>query len=1059
MQFRQLILRFKLMSEINPYSLLLSFSGNHGAPGSFGISAPPAQQPGIKGADGQQGYHGTFGDPSCSVDVELEMLGSPPNQLIINTSLSPLPQSLPFLPSSSLLLLANGGTGGSGGYGGDGGEGGRGPSGLDANERRVGTNGGNGGDGGDGAQGGRGGNGGEGGKVCIKVKKDDLDLLMFVGKVECKGGKGGEGGKGGRAGEGGKGGVGGAGFSWIKNVFSQKRTIKNYYKNPGGFAGMNGRMGRNGKDGKDGKDGKEGFVKFVIINKGMMENYGNRYNVIVKDFKIKFSEDKVFEPGDTLVISHILFYNESDMDTPFNRKLFPFIEETKFLSYELDENAFIPMIKGKSEYLFEGCLKAKIKKEDTVALNTAYIEYSEIIVSCLVSSVNKKFDKSFVRSIPIHYPIMMSSVAIVRSITIHEMSPFCVEIKNFSSKDYGTCYRKIELCIENEDPESIVNIEFMDEHEQIYSLYDSPRFPIDLLKCYSSIPFFGTFHFKETSTVFSKSLIRCGLYLENNEGCMELIQSHNFELILQDEFHYDPKADFLLIVNSNIEKKELESWKLFARFFGNDIMVWNTSIYQSFNYNLMLNKKFSLGENLKDKVVIILDDIYKKDENHSNILDIINPREIFHAAKQLGISTYIKANESSLLTYMLPLDELDVKRFSSYNDFLLEKRRRSKAQSELFPNKKLLSIKDYIFHTINDNLLTGPNQTELDENEYEKITVIKNFWWRYVPTLTDFHKEIKIIYKSLKFHFPNKVFYFFYDLRIIKMKTSCPLKSKWVLGDIEIRRGIDFDFTKGSIMTARKIGQNIENFDFFGMLKLLPFEKKIDWLMENYDKNENCELLFQTIFSDLVEELCVYSRIKKINGEGFQSKNLKMIMVFFHSFYNESFLIFIKQHEFLTKRYIITLVNYIFLLEKLVSFFDYLQYNNNKRILRNCLKKKLDRIISNFFKSEKKSIYKEVSHLKKKCINDNFVSIASKILNPYHKYIKMNNSWSSNYEKFMFDFKDIPLQQENKFFPKTKIGQYEFFDSNNVLDSNLRLGCLYEIRKKCKFEMEEEDHD
>lgn len=1047
------------MSEINPSPLLLDFNGNDGIQGNFGTSAPPAQQPGIKGADGQQGYPGTFGDSSCSIDVELEIAENPPNQLTIKTSLYPLPKFLPLHPSSYFHLLANGGAGGCGGNGGDGGEGGRGPTGLDANERRVGTNGGNGGDGGDGAVGGRGGNGGEGGKISIRVAKDDMDLLMFVGKVECRGGKGGEGGKGGRAGEGGKGGVGGAGYSWIKNVFSQKRTIKNYYKSPGGFAGMNGRMGRNGKDGKDGKDGKEGFVKFIIMCQSIAETYGSRYNVVVKDFKIHFSEDKVFEPGESLVISNILFYNESDMDTPVNRKLFPFIEETKFLSFEFDEKDFISMIKGKSEYLFEGCLKAKIKKEDMVALNTAYIEFSEIIPNCLVSSVYKKFDRSFVRSIPIHYPIMMSSVASIKSITIHEMSPFCVNIKNFSSKDYGSGYRKIELCIENEDPESIVNIEFMDEHEKKYSLFDSPRFPIDLLKSHSLMSFYGTFNFKDTSIIFSKSLIRCGLYLENQEGNMELIQIHNFELILQDEFHYDPKADFLLIVNSNIEKNEIESWKVFARSFGNDIMVWNTSIYQSFNYNLILNKKFSLGQNLKDKVVIILDDIHKKDESHSNILDLINPREIFHAAQQLGISTYIKANESSLLTYMLPLDELYIKQYSSFNDFLLDKIKKSKAIAESLPSKKLHHLKDYIFQTMNDNLITVTNPTEPDENEYEKITVIKNFWWGYVPTLADLHKEIKQIYKSLKFHFPNKVFYFFYDLRIIKMQTSCPLISKWTLGDIEIRRGIDFELNKGSIMTAKKISKNIDNFDFFGIIKLLPFEKKIDWLLENYDKNENCEMLFQTIFADLVEELCVYSRIKKINGEGFKSKNLKIIMVNFHSFYNDSFLPFIKQHEFLTQKYIVTIINYIFLLQKLVSFIDYLQYNNNKRILRNCLKKKLDRIISNFFKSEKKYIYKEVSHLKSKCANDNFVSIASKILNPYHKYIRMSNSWSSNYEKLMFDFKDIPLQQESKFFPKTKIGQYEFFDSNNVLDSNLRLASLHEIRKKCKFEMGDEDHN
>lgn len=92
--------------------------------------------------------------------------------------------------------------------------------------------------------------------------------------------------------------------------------------------------------------------------------------------------------------------------------------------------------------------------------------------------------------------------------------------------------------------------------------------------------------------------------------------------------------------------------------------------------------------------------------------------------------------------------------------------------------------------------------------------------------------------------FPNHIYYFFYRYRPQKEGSCLGMCPVYILGEVEIRRGVDQDFCfDRSLCHSIKTNNFVEMADEFTLLKLLPWETKLQWLVKNKYDNSCIELM------------------------------------------------------------------------------------------------------------------------------------------------------------------------------------------------------------------------
>lgn len=246
----------------SPLALIVDGNGPSGFSGRSGFTGPA----GGNGQDGQDGEHGRSATPS----IELRLALSDAGFVIGGTSQT----VLPFDPLATIYAEARGGNGGDAGSGGGGGTGVIGPAGRDATQSQDATNGGRGGPGGTGGRGGNGGDGGDGGRIVVRVRVEDMSLLLLLKRVPMvEAGAGGCAGRGGSPGSGGQGGPGGRSFEWTTykterytdaNGVSQTKEVPTHHSKSSGMCGSPGESGSWGTDGRAGRDGRDGEFAIYI---------------------------------------------------------------------------------------------------------------------------------------------------------------------------------------------------------------------------------------------------------------------------------------------------------------------------------------------------------------------------------------------------------------------------------------------------------------------------------------------------------------------------------------------------------------------------------------------------------------------------------------------------------------------------------------------------------------------------------------------------------------------------------------------------------------------------
>ena len=137
--------------------------------------------------------------------------------------------------------------------------------------------------------------------------------------------------------------------------------------------------------------------------------------------------------------------------------------------------------------------------------------------------------------------------------------------------------------------------------------------------------------------------------------------------------------------------------------------------------------------------------------------------------------------------------------------------------------------------------------------------------------------------------------------------------------------------------------RDIDNLEIFGIIKLLPFKKKLQFLVNNLDNRNELILINSAVLSDLIEELDIYRQNKKI---GLIKHNiLGKLMINLNSFLDNDNLPNILSDKRGVEMMKINLACYSQVLSKTMSFSYYICFGRNNRLVRTVYENKITRFI------------------------------------------------------------------------------------------------------------------
>lgn len=976
----------------------------YGTNGKNGKNGADGTTYGSFGANGQHGEHGSSLNP---VNIKLSFYSNTQQAIIRDGENFFRTIIANDLYQSTLSIKAIGGNGGNGGTGGRGGNGYNGENGIDATQYVRGTDGKPGGNGGNGGDGGNGGNAGNGGDINISLNQEDMDLLMLIDQVSMASGIRGEGGHGGRGGFGGTGGTGGSPCYWTThnsktfsvdthynpsasfhnchsectfNFYidaSNKRYSEEHarwvgtityhktinHKNYGGRNGSAGVSGKNGKDGISGKNGVQGKYSIFINNNGA---YSDRYNIIITNFKPLSSDDGIIEPGEVIALNNLTVLNNGFMPTPKMQLIKVSTQVTDWIQ-PADPIELPGWLPANQKYTSDQALYFTIKPNLHFIPNKVPKAQVTLGWHALVPRVNKYFDSVELQktTFEVRYPLEISLICNAHAITRLEEAPFVVQVRNVSTLATGTSAgipRKVQLEISSINGKEL---NWVSKDNTCSQKLNQPiNFDIPLLGANSSYFAAGTFKFIDQNLPFYtnipiKANLKLGQRNNTSNRSIPIIQSSESTLQLSENYIYDPHSEFLLITNSKTTGEEVAAWKEIILLLGSNLTIWNVSLYSGIDFNYKRKDGGSFIEQLVNKTIIILNNKYIDDftnEEKTIFTEDLCLAEIYYAAKKAMISTYVVGSRLDLCN-------------QSILQFMTNKYAEQNSDSEGFEQFSI-------------------------GNAISSQTAIKSYF--YCLSLNyenDLKKMANALQKDLYAKNPDKqqIIAYYNNGKCLTEKAGC-LSQEHELGEILVWDGISNLQAKIAFCEDNPSSHwqlDTKHKHAFTLLKLLSFEKKLNFLIVNYHVQSTYTLIFNAILSDLADEQYVWRQHK---WSGYYPKKILK-----NSLTTLNFLAEFDFKDLPAERLMIILMQFYSLVNLLPSFWDYCWFYRRGRILTTICKEIIKNIIIKLYPIE--NIYKQLfnrlataaKEFKKEFKNNSRFEILEYIRNPY-KNIKFNNN-------------------------------------------------------------------
>lgn len=433
--------------------------------------------------------------------------------------------------------------------------------------------------------------------------------------------------------------------------------------------------------------------------------------------------------------------------------------------------------------------------------------------------VNKNFDTvCHQRAILyVRYPVEMSAVSHAFTISSKKELPVAIQLRNISNKPIGSNTKeqrllKLKLSISKEQADCGDYLHFSGK-KNIDSWNLSKPFIQDItLQAGETTCFSGTLKIDDMAmaeyTTLSLSFT-LSLGDLHNKKIIEDIQRQDFTIQLANEYRYHPAADFLLVTNCNTSKEIVDKWKDIVSEFGSSLCVWNVSLYSGLSYFQKRENSSSFETEWQDKVVIILDDKYSvNNKRRLKATDYLDTKELFVAAQKAHVSTYVIGRAFNLK------------------------------------------------HAVSPPLAIAENDTFPLTSRSRHIAVTDYFVKWNKPTTKHLKQKAVELSKRLQHEAPSNRSVMVLNWYPTKMKSG--LRDQWQLGSVQFVYGLARVETR--IAHRDKIPDIVDQEDVFNIIKLLPFIKKLNYIVRSNARFANLNLLSNAILADLTDELLSFSR-------------------------------------------------------------------------------------------------------------------------------------------------------------------------------------------------------
>lgn len=847
---------------------------------------------------GDSGHPGRNGYNARPIDIALKYYPNRGEGVV--KAFNPQYMTAPYgyLPVSKLndcklFLKATGSNGQHGEPGGVGRPGQNGRNGIDATKRSAGTNGTNGTDGGNGGHGGRGGDAGDGANITLMIQSDqDLETLILLEyPVATHAGQPGVGGPGGKGGPGGRGGSGGAGCRYYTDEGSKYM--------PGGQDGQDGQDGMDGRDGEHGHIGKNG--EFTILYQG--RRYSRRFELQVKDtLNVDItSPTGVIEPDIRCTLSGVELMNPTEMPTPPCETLV-YLQSTQWtVSSPRDAYRFYDSVLPGQTHLVKPLGFTTIPVVAPPPNTRLQIDHA-LPYRAKLERMNKHYPlvTQQYSSTVIRYPLEAFLPVTTASFTQQGEALVTMRLINDSSqtligsqsalKQSGERRFIITLDVTAQSVNLGSTMTFHPEGSSAELVLDSAtRVDVPALAPQSESYFSGGFSINPDEALVNPEgfyHVKASFQLESfhQPDVYHLVQTIEFPLQLSLPYQYNPKADFVLAINSATSTAQIHSWRNFAQSLGSDIMLWNVSLYDGMSYLQTRHQDGrSFLRDLPNKVLIVLDNPYVNTQRRvCNATDLVSTKEIFLAAQEGNAASYlISPKPIDMLSMVVPPMATSSRRKQTNKtdliNLLLTDEATGASNVPVVNDNPLYALSS-AQGASTQNFPVGESKQEADpHNPFSNTTANPIYTLPILKSKGCFGgvqekaiaKKANKIAKTLRLHLPHKQYIVQYAHAVRKQEKHTQL------GHVEIRAGL-------SPITAKLAyrhcfagtGQPIDvsmtptsnPIDQFCALKLLPFNRKLELLSKHFSTDFIGILLRQVVLSDLADEQLVL-RQKKLKGK------------------------------------------------------------------------------------------------------------------------------------------------------------------------------------------------
>jgi hypothetical protein len=835
--------------------------------------------------------------------------------------------------------------------------------------------------------------------VKVFVSKENTDLLMLMKRPNVQGGAGGNGGAGGHGGVGGSGGAGGSSFFTIDTYTNSNGSTREVFiTNPGGCSGPDGHQGRKGMSGVFGNVGQDGSYQIEVGD----EVYDRRYDLkVVKQIFFDANDDGIYEPNEPLQLK-VQVENIGGMPTPI-QPIELSLRNSEWVKFDPTSTITIRDVIDAGE---KGKPQAKLRFQvgSNVLLSREPFKAEGLIgFQALLSRVNKEFStvaKQVVNFL-VRYPVEISKVVGSTTIALGQQAPLLFSLKNISSKELGSASlsKRVVSIAFRVVGEFAGQVLFTDKDEKDHPGADGIQLSYPHLFSKDVQLILSSLRFISPVPPYSKVRLAASLYLTNpylndpkiggipggasedfeRERPLEVIQQEVFEVQYADRYVKEPKADFLLVTNSGTGADEINAWNALAKTLHLVMSVWNVSLYNGISIHQKLLGG-SLLEDFKGKTIVILNQPFENGEHETVLpLGMMPNNEIYLAARDHGIKTYVIGQEAALCHLLPSLDEITSRASTSIDRHYTD---RSKISREKF-----------------------------------RLKVVKQ---SEILRKTDPTKEHLIVH----------------DFAIQTLTTTCT-GANYHLGAYKTVDGLSL--SQSSFLQVTLPEERIHEPDFiqsnqnvYALLKELPFTRKLNAIL-NIPENHSL-LLKQAILSDLADEHFLFSQ-DNWTGEWTKKKlhdNLRNLneLVAWHR-ENHSLL----QAPTFSMNLIVHFKAFV---EHLPHWWDYLAPNRRQRLLKTVTNEILESLLTNILKLKKKDWEPTYRTFKSRISEMDRTELFKKMRNPVNLTNFSQNNWSPFPRIFSKADVTTSLEVERKSTVIEEMNQFNTAEDKKIAFENLK---------------------